>query len=64
MVYFHGGGAFHGIQFARPWIRDFRVILPYHPGMGESGDGPAIVGMQQLVVHYLDFMDRLVFVPF
>lgn len=59
VVYFHGGGAFHGIQFARPWTRDFRVILPYHPGMGESGDGPAIGGMQQLVVQYLDFLDRL-----
>ena len=59
VIYFHGGGAFHGIQFARPWTKDFRVILPYHPGMGESGDGPDIGGMQHLVLQYLDFMDRL-----
>jgi len=59
VVYFHGGGAFHGIQFARPWTQDFRVICPYHPGMGESGDAEKIGSMQQLVLHYLDFFDRL-----
>ncbi len=59
VVYFHGGGAFHGIQFARPWSQSFRVVCPYHPGMGESGDADKIGGMQHLVLHYLDFFDRL-----
>ena len=59
VVYFHGGGAFHGIQFARPWTRDFRVICPYHPGMGESGDAPKIGAMQHMVLHYLDFFETL-----
>ena len=59
VVYFHGGGAFHGIQFARPWLSRFRVICPYHPGFAESGDDPRIGAMQHYVLHYLDFFDRL-----
>ena len=59
VVYFHGGGAFHGIQFARPWTSKFRVICPYHPGFAESGDDPRVGAMQHYVLHYLDFFDRL-----
>ena len=59
VVYFHGGGTFHGIQFARPWTEKFRVILPYHPGFGESADDPRVGAMQHLVLHYLDFFDAL-----
>lgn len=59
VVYFHGGGAFHGFQFARPWTEKFRVICPYHPGFGESADDPRITGSRELVMHYLDFFDEL-----
>ncbi|HEY5412760.1 MAG TPA: alpha/beta hydrolase [Caulobacteraceae bacterium] len=59
VVYFHGGGTFHGIQFAKPWTDKFRVILPYHPGFGESNDDPRIGAMQHLVLHYLDFFETL-----
>ncbi len=59
VVYFHGGGTFHGIQFAKPWTEKFRVILPYHPGFGESADDPRIGAMQHYVLHYLDFFDTL-----
>ena len=59
IVYFHGGGAFHGIRFARPWTEKFRVICPYHPGFAESGDDPRVGAMQHYVLHYLDFFDRL-----
>ena len=59
VVYFHGGGTFHGIQFAKPWTERFRVILPYHPGFGESADDPRIGAMQHLVLHYLDFFETL-----
>ena len=59
VVYFHGGGAFHGIQFARPWTKDFRVICPYHPGFSESGDDPRVGAMEHYILHYLDFFDRL-----
>ncbi len=59
VVYFHGGGAFHGIQFARPWTQRFRVLCPYHPGFAESGDDPRIGAMEHYVLHYLDFFDQL-----
>ncbi len=59
VVYFHGGGAFHGFQFARPWTKSFRVICPYHPGFGESADDPRVGSMQHYVLHYLDFFERL-----
>lgn len=59
VVYFHGGGTFHGIQFARPWTQKFRVILPYHPGFGESADDPRIGAMQHYVLHYLDMFDLM-----
>jgi pimeloyl-ACP methyl ester carboxylesterase len=38
VVYFHGGGTFHGFEWARDWAHRFRVILPHHPNFGESGD--------------------------
>jgi pimeloyl-ACP methyl ester carboxylesterase len=38
VVYFHGGGTFHGFEWARDWADRFRVVLPYHPNFGESGD--------------------------
>ena len=59
VVFFHGGGAFHGFQFARPWTMSFRVICPHHPGFGQSADDPRVGGMQHYVLHYLDFFERL-----
>jgi pimeloyl-ACP methyl ester carboxylesterase len=59
VLYFHGGGAFHGVQFARPWTEHFRVICPFHPGFSESDDDPRIGAMQHYVLHYLDFLDAL-----
>lgn len=55
----HGGGTFHGFEFAREWASGRRVILPYHPGWGESVDDPRFDSMQDYVVHYLDLLDAL-----
>ena len=38
VVFFHGGGTVEGFDFAEAWAERFRVIVPYHPGFGESGD--------------------------
>jgi pimeloyl-ACP methyl ester carboxylesterase len=38
LVYFHGGGTYHGFGWARELADRFRLILPYHPNFGESGD--------------------------
>jgi pimeloyl-ACP methyl ester carboxylesterase len=59
VVYFHGGGTFHGFEWAREWLGQFRVILPYHPGFGESGDIPGITSMADYVVHYTALFEAL-----
>lgn len=51
VVYFHGGGTFHGFEWARDWAGDFRVILPYHPNFGESGDAP-FTAIEDYADHY------------
>ncbi len=52
LVYFHGGGTFHGFEFARDWTPNFRVLLPYHPGFGESADAPGFDSLENYVRHY------------
>ena len=51
LVYFHGGGTFHGFEWVRPLASEFRVYCPYHPNFGESGDA-AFDGMGDYVAHY------------
>ena len=51
LVYFHGGGTFHGFEWVRPLADEFRVFCPYHPGFGESADANfAEIG--DYVAHY------------
>lgn len=59
LVYLHGGGTFHGFEFARDWTSRFHVILPYHPGFGESDDDVSIDSMHDYVLHYLELFDVL-----
>jgi pimeloyl-ACP methyl ester carboxylesterase len=51
LVYFHGGGTFHGFEWVRPLASEFRVFCPYHPNFGESGDAP-FDGIGDYVAHY------------
>ena len=41
-MFLHGAGTFHGFNFAVPWTEKFRVMIPFHPGFGESDDDPAM----------------------
>ncbi len=59
VVYFHGGGTFHGFEWARGWLDRFRVILPHHPGFGESADDPDIGSIADYVVHYTALFEAL-----
>jgi pimeloyl-ACP methyl ester carboxylesterase len=59
LVLFHGAGTAEGFGFAEAWSDRFRVILPYHPGFGESADDPAITDIHDYVMHYLDLFDAL-----
>jgi pimeloyl-ACP methyl ester carboxylesterase len=59
VVYWHGAGAWTGIDFARPWTERLKVIAPFHPGWGESGDDPRMDSMSEYLLHYLDLFDQL-----
>ena len=59
VVYLHGGGTFHGFEFAREWLPRYRVLVPYHPGFGESDDAPEMTTLQAYVRHYCTLLDRL-----
>jgi pimeloyl-ACP methyl ester carboxylesterase len=51
LVYFHGGGTFHGFEWVRPLADTFRVYCPQHPNFGESGDAD-FTSMADYVSHY------------
>jgi pimeloyl-ACP methyl ester carboxylesterase len=59
LVFFHGAGTIDGFDFAERWADRYRVIAPYHPGFGESGDDPSFTTMQDYVMHYLELFDLL-----
>jgi pimeloyl-ACP methyl ester carboxylesterase len=59
LVFFHGGGTVEGFHFAESWADRFRVIIPYHPGFGESGDDPTLTDAHDYVMHYLELFDAL-----
>jgi len=59
LVYFHGAGTVDGFDFAEAWADRFRVIVPFHPGFGESGDDPEMTEPHDYVMHYLELFDAL-----
>ena len=59
LLFLHGAGTFHGYEFAKPWADKFRVLHPYHPGFGESGDDPAMDTFNDYVMHYVGLLDAL-----
>ena len=59
LVLFHGAGTVDGFDFAEAWADRFRVIVPYHPGFGESGDDPTFTDIHDYVMHYLELFDAL-----
>jgi pimeloyl-ACP methyl ester carboxylesterase len=59
LVFFHGAGTVDGFDFAEPWAERFKVILPYHPGFGESDDDPTYTDLHDYIMHYLELFDAL-----
>ncbi|HZI51517.1 MAG TPA: alpha/beta hydrolase [Terriglobia bacterium] len=59
LVFFHGAGTVDGFDFAEAWTDQFRVVVPHHPGFGESGDDPAFTDVHDYVLHYLELFDIL-----
>lgn len=59
VVFFHGAGTTTGFDFVLPLAERFRVVVPVHPGFGDSGDDPGIGSVHDYVLHYLDLFDEL-----
>ncbi len=59
LVFLHGAGTFHGSGFAEAWTAQHRVLLPFHPGYGESGDIEDLHDVHDLVLHYTELFDQL-----
>ncbi len=59
LVYFHGAGTVSRFDFAEPWTKRFKVVIPYHPGFGESADDPAVTEIHDFVLHYLELFETL-----
>jgi len=59
LLFFHGAGTWHGFDFALPWASRFQVMIPYHPGWGESADAPEMTTPDDYALHYLELIDQL-----
>ncbi|HEX7007558.1 MAG TPA: alpha/beta fold hydrolase [Alphaproteobacteria bacterium] len=59
LVFLHGTGTFTGFEAARVWAKHRRVVIPYHPGFGDSGDADGLDTIDDYVLHYMDLFDRL-----
>jgi pimeloyl-ACP methyl ester carboxylesterase len=60
LLFLHAaGGAGTWDPFYGLLARHFEVIAPDHPGFGGSDDLPEVEGVDDLVYHYLEVLDRL-----
>jgi pimeloyl-ACP methyl ester carboxylesterase len=59
LVFWHGAGTATGFDFALPWAERFRVMIPYHPGWGDSSDAPDLATPRDYMLHYMDLFDQL-----
>jgi len=59
LVFFHGAGTVTRFDFALPWARSYQVIVPFHPGFGESADDPQVTEIHDYVLHYLELFAAL-----
>ncbi|HEY6453323.1 MAG TPA: alpha/beta fold hydrolase [Steroidobacteraceae bacterium] len=59
VMYWHGRGTWHGFAWARDLQSHFRMLLPYHPGFGESADDPTMGSLDGYLRHYAALFDEL-----
>lgn len=59
LVFLHGAGSFTGFDAVRRWADRRTVIVPYHPGFGESADDPTMDTISDYVLHYAELFDLL-----
>src|SRR3954452_15389383 len=60
-VYLHStlGEAFMWFPFYQRWAKDFRVLVPTHPGFGQSGGFDQIDRIEDMASHYVELFDAL-----
>jgi pimeloyl-ACP methyl ester carboxylesterase len=60
LLFLHGGGGAGRWQPAHAlWSANHRVVAPDHPGFAASDELPEVEGVDDLVFHYLDVIERL-----
>jgi pimeloyl-ACP methyl ester carboxylesterase len=60
-VYLHStlGEAALWLPFFQTWAKRFRVLVPTHPGFGQSGGFDEIDTIEDMAFHYIDLLDAL-----
>ncbi len=60
-VYLHSalGESFMWFPFYQAWAKQFRVIVPTHPGVGQSGGFDEIDTVEDMAFHYVELFDEL-----
>lgn len=60
-VYLHStlGESFMWLPFYRSWAKEFRVLVPTHPGFGQSGGFDQIDSIEDMAFHYVELFDAL-----
>jgi pimeloyl-ACP methyl ester carboxylesterase len=60
-VYLHStlGEAVTWLPFYQTWSKRFRVLVPTHPGFGQSGGFDEIDAIEDMAFHYLELFDAL-----
>ncbi len=59
LLFLHGAGGSNWSPMLDALARDFQVIAPEHPGFGRSQIPEWMMGMGDLALFYLDFMEAL-----
>src|SRR5262249_5826832 len=60
-VYLHStlGESFMWLPFYQAWAKQFRVLVPTHPGFGKSGGFDQIDTIEDMAFHYVELFDAL-----
>jgi pimeloyl-ACP methyl ester carboxylesterase len=60
-VYLHStlGESFQWLPFYQAWAKQFRVLVPTHPGFGQSGGFDDIDTVADMAFHYVELFDAL-----
>ncbi|MCI0643114.1 MAG: alpha/beta hydrolase [Gemmataceae bacterium] len=61
LVYLHSGlgESFMWLPFFQSWSKKFRVLVPTHPGFGNSGGFDQIDNIEDMAFHYVEMLDAL-----